>query len=528
MNEADQKQVSQELRVIAQTLLTTLADPLNRCCGRSYSAQFWRRYVSYWMVNFVDAVFVEWLDLLSDVQNECKSEARITASARRATTRMTDLLEVSQQPAWRLQLKRDIQECLSGDAIPIIQDVRWSTSETETRRKFNPHRRRSWFVSNILRQQEVVLSTTYLPKRYELALGVMLGVAPLRWRDSGDVDVVFACDRRRELARHLESGDRRTFSSVITALLPSYLPWTTIEGIDFLQREYGVPERFPRVIFTANLHFSSDTFAFWAALAGECGAKVVVSQHGGLNGQGYIPTRDEEIEISEFDGYLNWGWSHTDESIKIPAQINLGRRFQLHARRSRQILLMCDATFRFNRRFWSDSGRYREHLLDVYRGIPVDLRSDVLVRLHRDHARYDESHIDFWKSHFPEARIDGGTKSIKRLYRQSRVVLCTTIGTTEIERFSQNQPVFLCLDRTLNRVRPEFEALLGKLEDIGIVHYSKESLESFLTQNFATIDKWWANSSVQSVVDEYLNAYGATSKRPLRDYRDVIVGLSRN
>lgn len=527
-NHEDQKLVARELQEIARKLLTKLVDPLNQCSGTLHSTRFWRRYVSYWMVNFIDAVFVEWLDLMSDTPNEKNTQNYDPKLIQRATIRMSELLEVSQQSAWRLQLKHDIQSYMNGDPPPLLNDYQGNTSEMGLSTRPNAQQKTNLLGTNFLRQQKFVLSTTYLPRRYELALGMMLGVVPIRWQDRLDENVLFSSESRLEVRRSIDRGNGQTFSSVVMALLPSYLPWTTVEGMKFLHRDYEESGRAPSVIFTANLHFSSDTFAFWSALASERGAKVIVSQHGGLNGQGYIPTRDEEIERSEFDGYLHWGWSNTEKSVKIPAQITLGRRHQIQARGQRQILLMCDATFRFKRRFWSDSGRYRDHLRETFCGIPVASRSDVVVRLHRDHARYDESHILFWENHFPEAEIDAGTKSIKKLYRRSRLVVCTTLGTTEIECFAQNQPVLLSLDKTLHRVRQEFARVLGKLESVGVVHFSTESLASFLNQNLVSIESWWASSAVQSVVDEYLNAYGATSKRPLRDYRDVIVGLSRN
>ena len=517
----DQKFVAQDLQLIAHTIVANLVDPLNQCSGSVYSSSFWRRYLSYWMINFIDAVFVEWLDLLLVGPSENEFLNPATSPIRRTTVRMSELLEISQRPDWRSQLKRDIWACMNGATPPQSHDEQKYTSDSATSTRPIKFRKKNLLGTNLLRQQKVILCTTYLPKRYELALGLMLGVVPLRWRDHDYANVQFSSESREKVAWQMQSGDGKTFSSVVLKLLPRYLPWTTVEGMDFLRRSYGESRRVPSVIFTANLHFSSDSFAFWSAFVSERGGKVLVSQHGGLNGQGYIPTRDEDLERSEFDGYLNWGWSDSEKSVRIPAQFNLGRR-QFHWGRQERILLMCDSTFRYKRRFWSDSERYRQHLLKTFQGLPIESRSKVLIRLHRDHARYDESHTLFWKQNFPEVEIDSGVKPIKELYRQSRVVLCTTLGTTEIECFFQNQPVLLSLDRTLHRVRPEFESLLGKLEKVGIAHLSHESLARFLDQNLDSLDVWWAGGVVQSVVNEYLNVYGTKSQRLLRDYRDTI------
>ena len=162
-------------------------------------------------------------------------------------------------------------------------------------------------------------------------------------------------------------------------------------------------------------------------------------------------------------------------------------------------------------------------LVGAYGVIPEGIKNVTTVRLHHDHDNYDESHEKMWKAHHPDAQLDSGLEPIEPLRRGARLVVCTTLGTSEIVQFSQSIPTVLRLHPEIHAVRNSCESLFKTMNDVGIVHYTDDSLRTFLKQYWDDIDSWWKSKEVQAVADTYLSRFGFQSERPLRHVREALL-----
>lgn len=507
-----------------ETWLPKLFEALNRTLDRNFSHRFWGTYLRYWISNFTDLVLADVHEILNQ---DCEQAPFTFASSRfrdtpRFTDRMQDLLDISQDLGWRLNLQADIRVLIQSDCTTSIDDFGCLGAPSKLARGGS----RSFFkraLASIAVRKEVVLTNTYLPRACESLLCFSLGSVPFRWQEPELSNVSVSGDLRLRLKKELEPLTGYELGSLVLSLVPYYFPLSCLELIPQLEERHVLPSaRAVKVIFTANNHFASDTFAFWAAKCADDGARLLISQHGGLNGQGVLATRDEETEQVIADSYLHWGWSDVPNGVKIPSQLTVWKRPRRNGTHGSGVLLVTDATFRFRRKWWSDSPAYKALVLRTYGAIPQESRFKTTIRLHRDHDRYDDSHIDLWKSNYPEVQIDSGLSPIRKLLKSSELVICTTLGTTEIECFYRNIPVVMSLDPQLHRPRPEFEPLLQELEQVGIVHFSDESLRRFFEKEFEHLLEWWTSEKVRSVVSRYLDRYAYSSRTPFRDYRRLL------
>ena len=477
----------------------------------------------YWLLNFSDFVASQW-ELCESLslaeQQEIQTKSPLTAgSGSLPLLRMTDLLEASQTDQWASRLRFDILEywhnfghqALNEQSAPISVSISpkigAKTAQTSKR---------------------IVLSRTYLSRFQEVLLAALCRTVPLRWAEPELVNNVDH-DLREQLRFIRQDDEHGSLDHCIRVLLPNYLPQSLLEHFSqILKFGNNRVKEVPAVIFTANLHVGSDSFLIWATYKRLEGSKFVCSQHGGLNGQGLVPTRGEEFEQTFPDRFLHWGWGHSDKSTRIPAQLLVGSTSRRKRSNHNELLMITDCTFRNSRKSWSsveDDRMYREMLLDSYSRIPPHIQKSTIIRLHHDHDKYDSSHREMWESAHPHAQIDDGKNSIEPLQRRARLVMCTTLGTSEIVQFGKSIPTILRLHPEVHAVRGSCADLFQMMEEQNLVHYSSESVQMFLEKFWDNLDSWWTSDGVQNVRSDYLERFGYRSSRPLREIRDVLLAI---
>lgn len=509
-----------ETHELIDVLVGDVGETLNALLQTSHSKHYWWRCFGYWLANFTDIARVEWNQVIHLSTDSNHERFGALNHIQRATLKMTELLDQSQQADWRARLQQDAADFFHYGLLDL-------TSQTENSDQYPASQVHSKRVSEwielqlrklLFEKRRYIFVTTRLPRFVEAVVALRLLSAPARWVEPKGQHNPYSFHTRQWIDRSLQRSTNRSFENFLRAVLAYYLPMSVVEDFVRLTRKLEIKTtKPPKAIFSANLHFSSDAFAFWCAEQAERGSSILLSQHGGLNGQGLIPTNDEIIERRIADLYCHWGWADDPRSRRIPAQVNVFARGRRRFRHSGEIILMCDATFRFQRRIYLDSNRYRLHILNIYRAIVCGTRSAPKVRLHRDHDRYDDSHVSMWNEEFPEATLDHGLDPVRMLYKTAKLVVCTTLGTTEIECFGRNIPVVITLDPQLHRIRATFSELLNEMQNVGLVHWSPDSLKNFLLVN-ADLAAWWNSMHVRQVIQQYLERFGHSSSRPISDY----------
>lgn len=510
-------------------LLDDLGCALNEIHQVSYSKNFWERFLGYWLLNFVDLVKVEWeaTNNRSPRQSELLSTASYSRLGEtRATHRMSQLLAASQREQWRVFLRNDVESFIFAQKFVGGRSHERNMVTREDSTLSNQRLKRiglRMLMRSPVQTHRYFLATTYLSLRSRIALASKLRSLMGSWVEPALPESRISHELRSQVSICSDSPHQNHFEQFVRMVLPQYLPTSVIENFEIIKAVVDEMRlRRPKVIFSANLHFASDTFAYWLAKQCEMGAVLLLSQHGGLNGQGLHPTNDEILEKRIADRYCHWGWSTGPTDVRIPAQPIVWVQSRRRLKSNGSIVLMSDATFRFKRNTWTDSHRYKQLVTETFGALPDRFRSRAIVRLHRDHDRYDESHVGLWNGSFPEAILDDGWRSVKKLQKSAMLLICTTFGTTEIECFGRNIPVVLSLDPVLHQPRESFSDLLFEMESVGLVHFNRESLRTFLDKNLDDLGSWWNSEVVQQTVFKYMNKYGYMPRRPISELARIL------
>ena len=520
---------------VIEKILPDLADALNTVHQTQHSIQYWRICLGYWLSIFVDAVYERWL--CASAISETGDHYTLEESGRSLVNVVPDSTLSFNLLAQTSEWNRSVYETILRE-FPNINMLPASVDETaimqsdrsEPRRRATALLRAVERLSNGLSQFGAYsLCTTYLSRRQEMLLALSLRSFPRYW--VGAKQIQHDLGKRNQLTMAHDGGSE--FESFVRKTLIEQIPKTFIEGFDAISKAShpGRKGKRPKVIFTSNLHLWNDEFSIWAAHQREYGTKLVISQHGGLNGQGLIPTRGEYHENKIADCHLPWGWkSESEKTRNIPALINVGKKRFEDQSGAQKLLLITDCTYRYGRKPWvstMDNDTYIGDLQGFVGQLKPDIRSNVVVRLHHHSALYDADHAERWRSFDPGIALDEGEVSTDKLRAQSRIAVCTTLGTSEIEQFGRNFPTLLMLNPLTHPIRSDCRELFSLMKQVGLLHESPQAAAMHIDRIWTDTNKWWNQDDVQAVVKQYLARFGRESDRPIREIRKTLISICR-
>ena len=522
----------------AERIAVDLANSLNSLHKTEHDLLYWQTCTGYWLTIFLDSLYDRWVNaqLVTDYGKELSLKSFFDTDSDTIPNTTSEFNLLSQTGKWNrfifeqaLNNVENVKIVTSQKLDPIEASVYDGPHSLRTSNSTRQKMQR--VINTIAKRCPYVLCTTYLPKRAEWKLALMLGSIPLYWAEPTKSQQVDPPSFREHLALPI-TGDE--FERFARKLISKQIPRSFVERYASIRsgitRSFG--RKYPRAIFTSNLHLSSDSFSIWSAEARNHGCKLLISQHGGLNGQGLFPTRGETHESRIADCHLPWGWKDESERSKnVPALINVGREVFGDQSEAPKLLLVTDCTYRYGRQPWMssiDNQIYLTNLQALVAQLPKEIYRQTIVRLHHHHAEYDYSQSLQWSNTQPETVTDNGSTPIDELRHMSRLAICTTLGTSEIEQYARNFPTVLMLDPQTHPIRENWRNLFSKMQSVGLVHESPKSASEHIANIWSDTNTWWLQDQIQALVAEYLYRFGRKDKHPLRELKRVITSVSKS
>jgi len=499
---------------LSRKLLVCVASYLNELHKTDHEISYWTLCTNLWLTNFVDVLFQRWEATTAVGASSHSIKYRVYPVNQNLICPNTsrDFVKLSQSAAWNHRMFAEILGERNLATIEVVDSVIDWSSEVLTHQNSKVNRSTKGAVYQFLQKRvarfsESIISATYLPQKSEWLLAFKLRSLPIRWFEPSIDYTKIDFDFRNSVK--LSGTSTSEFETFIRKMLPLHLPRAVVENFKEINNQIvkmNLP-KIPKVIFTSNLHNSSDSFAIWAAQCQQSGTRLVIGQHGGLFGQTSPPTRNEFQELAIADKYLSWGWDDgAPNLVRGPTLITLGARQLRRSSVPTDLVLITDGLYKYSRRPWSTSGEntiYLSNLFDIAHQLPVSIQSSLLVRLYKGHEHFDTKQVTRWTEFMEQIHVDNGEQPIQNLRKNAKLIICTTLGTSEIEQFYSKIPTVIFLDPKIVHLRQSMIPAFNQLEQAGVVHYSVESLVNHITSVWDDVDSWWNMPKTQKAISDF-------------------------
>ena len=309
--------------------------------------------------------------------------------------------------------------------------------------------------------------------------------------------------------------DDNEFQKFIGKIISNHLPISFLEGFDSLNKELAknLWPKSPSFILTANLFYYDDLFNLYLLKNTKLGSKFYSVQHGGYYGIGKT-TFSEIHQISISDKFLTWGWSNSNNPLKIfPQGVFIKSNWNGYSYDSEKILLVTLSVPRYSHEifFGHISSSWLSYFNDqktFVNNLKQSLREKLLVKLSsNDFGWYQKER---WLDLYPNINIVDGT--INQYIRKSKLIICTYNSTTYLEAIFFNVPTIIFWDPKYWEIRPEALPFIKLLIDSKILHESPESAAIHINSIYNNIESWWNSKKVRNALTSFSINFACKNK----------------
>jgi putative transferase (TIGR04331 family) len=369
--------------------------------------------------------------------------------------------------------------------------------------------------------KKVVFVASYIPLKSELLLQIKLKQIPFYLQLNRNIrQFDFNSEMRKSIKLYVEDNP---FENLLSQMIVEQLPKCYIEGYSAINELAlkSFPNK-PRIIFTANAHWSSELFRFWAAYHSNVNAKYILYQHGGHYGTGLWSFADEH-EISTADVFYTWGWKKENSSKTKPMPNDkLSKLEQIKPEKNGHILLVTMTLPPYSYWMYSTptaaSGvvSYIQDQLEFIENLTAEARKLLLVRLFKEDFGYSQE--ERFKDAFPDIQCYSGEKTMYQQLGESRLFIGTYNATTFLETFAANFPTVLFWNPNHWELNSSAKPYFDELRQVGILHNTAESAAKIVNQIYDDPESWWEQKEIQEVRQRFCYQYARTSKNWVNEW----------
>lgn len=532
--ETDVKSIKLQIVKLKQALYPVL----NRIHQANYSERYWDVLVGEWIYLYTQVVFDRW----SVMETAFKNLKNLRILEDFCPERKIPFDTINFQIAaisnhnWNANLMRDIYNEFRGKSSNrnercISIDIPSSNERIRTGFRRNLVNLFSRLYLLLIRnKQAIVLQTPYLSKINAIKICIKtkammhFGSKQEYFPREKNCDVELRNLLANSLGpKHLEEP----FFNFLLKNIDLHFPAIYLEEYG-RHKNYSEQQYFnciPRIIVTANSHYSNECWKSWAASSVEKGARIVLLQHGGHYGHSkFSLIQDYEIELG--DKFLSWGWTSANNKqvTEAPASKLIGLQIKRKTRITCLVVTFETSTYSS----WLASfpigpqvSKSKEMTLEFLNRIENPVRDAIRVRTYP--VDYGLNQKNEFQLKFPGLAFSPNNRDFKKDLKDTRIVVFNYFSTTLIEALKLGIPSVAFVDPNHWEVNESFKDLFTLLRNIGILHHSSDSCAQFVMQNWDSIEDWWTESTTVKVVEEFLRFFGYTGSNPIHELSNAIL-----
>jgi len=523
-----------EIKNLDSKLFPILIKFLNNYHSTDFSPEFWRILVGPWFQYFLIRLICQKNELESainsyniDIANFIKLE-----SEEIVPKDFNDLWNLHKLDSYLSHIDMRLMEEFNNKNIEInaIKSSLLSDKDYELiyRENLKPQKLKLIFkIFNYLSEFTIknsmgYISSTYLPFSKEVRFHILLRQIPIFWRSHLKYVENNAADMEMRL-RNVNEIVIQNNLGIVERLILELIPICYLEGFGDLIKAYKLSKlpKEPKFIFTSNDFNSYELFKIYVAISSEKGVKYIVGQHGNNYGtfNFYLPLI-EELTANKF---ITWGWSSNPKK-HIPGFVfkNVGKNYKSNPSGG---LLLIQFPLQINPMLihpYFNSNLYLKSQFEFINTLEPVRQSELTIRL----SSTTENNIKFEAQKFLEynqsLKVEFGTEKIEDLISKCRLTIFSYDSTGFLENLAMNNPTMAFWQFGLSHLNEQSKEFYGLLEEAGIIYFDPKKIALKVNQIWNDVESWWFSEEVQKARVAFCNQYARSSKKPLRDLRDII------
>lgn len=526
-------------RSMEEEITPILCGILNKYHGTQHDSIFWQILLGHWLRRYVNVIFnrVKTLEYCFQVHPLSGTTVFSNTNYSLAPLDSYAAIWACDDSRWNNALYLSIISLLGRVNFPIEVihsdtniGYRWHAESIELPLKQKilkfAYRQVGNLIKKLVRENDIFVINSYLPKEKEIALHLALRQAPQFWISSM-LEVTTEPDKelRKELSKQALMGSNNSLSDILYLMLFELLPVCYLEGFAELTKKV---ERLawpgsPEIIFTSNNFDTDEVFKLWTALKVTSGSKYVAGQHGSNYGtHRYIRHTVEEITSHKF---LTWGWKD-DLSQHTPAFIfkSVGRGGKACDPKGGLLLVEMSLGHRLD--IWDTTTEFMVYFEDqkcFIEKLNKNIRKDLTVRLHPASSSSASLGEEEWTEFDAKIKLDIGLSDISKSIKHSRLVVHSYDSTGVLENLSNNIPTLIFWRNDLDHLRDSAKPYYHLLVDAGILHLSPESAAIKINEIWEYVEDWWMQPSIQEAREKFCDRYAKTSNNSICKLKQILL-----
>ena len=524
-----------DVQELESKLFPVLCDTLNRHHGIQHGERFWRIILGHWLARYIGIILnrVKTLKQCLQVHQVSGITTYGDDYYTLATQDSYSFIFASNDERWNVALTARILSLLECTNFPVevITEDRTSAGFFWNRNNVSTlkwgYSMAGKLASYLVRDSDALIIHSYLPKKEEIKLQLVLGQCPQLWI-SPKLEVLDKYNQvlRKRLAKQVVIKSDNTMENILFSMVFELLPICYLESFDSLNKlvkEQPWPKE-PKFIFTSNAFDTNEVFKIYTAQKVEEGIKYFVGQHG--NNYGVLRNhRNPSNEEITADKFLTWGWvdglpQHT--ATFMFKTVN-GKRGCYNSQGG---LLLIELSLQHRMYTSDDTAEFNTYFEDQQKFInklTSAPRRKLVVRLHAGYRLMKWGEEKRWQAFDPLLKIDTGDTNVRKLVEKSRLVVHSYDSTGILETLSQNIPTLAFWQNGFDHLRDSAKPQYQLLVDAGIVHLTPESVAKKVNEVWDDVDGWWGQSIIQDARKQFCSRYARQSENPIRELKQILM-----
>jgi putative transferase (TIGR04331 family) len=528
------------VRDLEMSLFPELCDLLGRWHGVSSDQRYWRIILGHWFRRYVEVIFNRTRTLQSCIaQYSIDSTTVLENSAYSlATNDSYAAIWASNDDRWNHELYVRLMKLMPEFNIrfeSVVDDrsdrgFSWQYKEQRGLRTrmvsvFRSAADRA--ISLLQAEDDVVIVNSYLPRKQELKLQVLLGQCPqLLPSNVRPIRMEPDTERRRELCQQIAGAEKGDVEQMVRTQLFELLPVCYLEAFSLIKKQcarISWPSK-PRAVFTSNNFDTDEIFKSWVADKVLQGSKYITGQHGNNYGthRHHVYPSIEEITA---DRFVTWGWEDGLSQHRPAFLLKTTGRKTNHPTDPAGELLLIEFGLPHRLNTWDVFAEFDDYFEDQKRfvsGLTEPPCRQLRVRLSRTYEQMGWGELERWREFDSGLQLNDGTENIDGLIAKSRLVVHSYDSTGILETLSQNIPTVAFWQNGLEHVRDSARPWYQLLIDVGIVHLSAASAAQHVSNVWDDVAGWWELAAVKNARLAFCNQYARTVPHPLQELRNIL------